>query len=517
MKCWRGGLHGMTVEPWPPRWLTPVPESAIEAGRVMEPVVDFAEAFGIVTKDSVAGKSGSALRLRPWQVSLFEHLFAYEDGGYRHSTQLVGVARKNGKSALGSVMGLYGLIIGPKGAEVYSVAAEKEQARIVFADARRMVEASEELSGITKLYRDAIEFPKLGSVYRVMSAESFSKEGLSPTLTIFDEVHAQRNRDLWDTFSLAMGSRGKMATMIGITTAGVKSDSTGRDSIAYTLYQYGQKVALGEVDDPTFFMAWWEAPEEADHRLPETWEYANPGLGDINAVSDFESSVRRTPEAEFRTKRCNQWVSSQLSWLPTGAWEACEAEFTVSPDDEIVLGFDGSFSGDASVIVGAVVPKGDDPVKVFMVKSWEKDITIHDDEWRVDIAEVEQTILDFCQAHPKVREVACDPFRWQRSMGILQDRGVPIVEWPSTSARRMVTAGALVFDAVMEKRLIHDGNPVLTRHLSNAITKVDNVGPRIVKDSRNSPRKIDAAVAMTIAVDRALGGGKLEEPPQFFD
>jgi phage terminase large subunit-like protein len=100
---------------------------------------------------------------------------------------------------------------------------------------------------------------------------------------------------------------------------------------------------------------------------------------------------------------------------------------------------------------------------------------------------------------------------------VLQDKGVPIVEWPSSAPRRMVVAGALVFDAVMEKRLIHDGNPILTRHLSNAITKVDNVGPRIVKDSRNSPRKIDAAVAMTICVDRALGGGKLLEPPQFFD
>jgi phage terminase large subunit-like protein len=505
------------VESWPPRWLTPVPEKAIQAGRDEEPICDFAEAYGLITKDSVAGGSGSPLVLRPWQVSLLEHMFAFENGGYRHQSQLVGMPRKNGKSALGSVIALYGLILGPKGAEVYSVAAEKEQARIVFQDAKRMLEGSPELSGITKLYRDAIELPKMGSVYRVVSAEAYSKEGLSPTLTVMDEVHAQKNRELYDTFSLAMGARGNLATLIGITTAGVKADSTGRDSIAYSLYQYGQKVARGEVDDPSFFMAWWEAPEEADHKLEDTWRIANPGLGDLNAIADFESAVRRTPEAEFRTKRCNQWVSSQLSWLPTGAWEACEAEFTVSPDDEIVLGFDGSFSGDASVIVGAVVPKGDESVKVFMVKSWEKDITIHDDEWRVDIAEVEQTILDFCQAHPKVREVACDPFRWQRSMGILQDKGVPIVEWPSTSARRMVTAGALVFDAVMEKRLIHDGNPVLTRHLSNAITKLDNVGPRIVKDSRNSPRKIDAAVAMTIAVDRALGGGKLEEPPQFFD
>ena len=506
----------MELNSWPPRWLTPVTKEAIERGRRLEPIADFAEAYGLITKDSVAGRSGEALALRPWQVNLLEHMFAFEGGGYRHQSQLVGVPRKNGKSALGSVIALYGLILGPKGAEVYSVAAEKEQARIVFADAKRMIEASEELSAITKLYRDAIELPKFGSVYRVVSAEAYSKEGLSPTMTVMDEVHAQKNRDLYDTFSLAMGARGKLATLIGITTAGVKADSTGRDSIAYSLYQYGQKVARGEVDDPSFFMAWWESAEEADHKNPDTWMQANPGFGDLNAVSDFESAVKRTPEAEFRTKRCNQWVSSQMSWLPTGSWEACEGEFVVSPDDEIVLGFDGSFSGDASVIVGAVVPQDDEPVKVFLVKSWEKDLNIHDDDWRVDIAEVEQTVLDFCQAHPKVREVACDPFRWQRSMQALEDKGVPIVEWPSTSARRMVPACAKVFDAVMESRLIHDGNPILARHLSNAVTKIDNMGPRIVKDSRNSPRKIDAAVAMVLAVDRALTGAKLEPVPEFF-
>jgi phage terminase large subunit-like protein len=101
-------------------------------------------------------------------------------------------------------------------------------------------------------------------------------------------------------------------------------------------------------------------------------------------------------------------------------------------------------------------------------------------------------------------------------MQALEEQGVPIVEWPSTSARRMVPACAKVFDAVTESRLIHDGNPILARHLGNAVTKIDNLGPRIVKDSRNSPRKIDAAVAMVLCVDRALTGAKLEPVPQFF-
>jgi phage terminase large subunit-like protein len=322
--------------------------------------------------------------------------------------------------------------------------------------------------------------------------------------------------------SLAMGSRGNLATLVAITTAGVKADTTGRDSIAYNLYQYGQKIARGEVDDPSFFMAWWEAAADADHRDPQTWVDANPGLAKngyppLVDLADFESAVRRTPEAEFRTKRANQWVSSQLSWLPNGAWEECEGEFEVQEDDEIVLGFDGSFSGDASVIVGAVIPKTeDDPVKVFLVKAWEKDLNIHDDDWRVDIADVEQTIIDFCQKHPNVREIACDPFRWQRSMQVLEELGLPIVEWPSTSPRRMVPACAKFYDSVVEKRLIHDGDPLLARHLSNTVTKIDNLGPRIVKENRNSPRKIDAAVAAVLAVDRATVGRIEEVVPQFF-
>jgi phage terminase large subunit-like protein len=397
---------------------------------------------------------------------------------------------------------------------VYSVAAEKEQARIVFADAKRTVEASPELSALTKLYRDAIELPSFNSVYRVLSAESVTKEGLSPTTVIFDELHAQPDRELFDVFSLAMGARGKLATLIAITTAGVRSDRTGKDSIAFNLYNYGKRLASGEEKDDTFFMAWWEAPEGADHRDPETWRLANPGFGDLNAESDFHSAIKRTPEAEFRIKRCNQWVSSVETWLPAGSWDECAGEVVLTSDDEIVLGFDGSYNGDASVIVGAVVPKNDEPVKVFMVKAWEKDLEHDGPEWRVDIGEVEQTVLDFCQKH-NVKEIACDPFRWQRSMEFLENQGLPVVAFPQ-SPQRMIKACAGFFDLVAEKRLVHDGDPLLSRHIGNTAIKLTPAGPHIKKENPNSPRKIDAAVAAILAVDRA--SGKIEETvvPEFF-
>jgi phage terminase large subunit-like protein len=314
--------------------------------------------------------------------------------------------------------------------------------------------------------------------------------------------------------SLAMGARGRLATLIAITTAGVKTDTTGQDSIAYSLYQYGQKVARGEIDDPTFFMAWWEAPAEADHRLRETWQLANPGFDDICSAEDFESAVRRTPEPEFRTKRCNQWVSSAISWLPTGSWDSCTGETSIEGKD-YVLGLDGSFSGDATIVTYATI---EDIPQVGIVGAWEKDVQIHDDTWRVDVLEVEETIRQFVKANPNVKEIACDPYRWTRTMQVLMDEGYPIVEYPSTNARRMVPACAKFYDAVVDQKMIHDGNPLLARHLSNAVVKVDNLGPRIVKENRASQRRIDAAVAAVLAFDRATSSRIEEEPlvPQFF-
>jgi len=500
---------------WPPAWLTPVTQEQIANGKG-ESVIAFAETFGIITKDSVAGKAGSSLVLRDWQKELLRHIFAYDEKGLKHRINLIGMPRKQGKSALASTLGVYGLLAqGINGAEVYSCAADKDQARIVFADAKKMIEANPDLLEMVKLYRDAIEVPSTNSVYRVLSAEAFSKEGLSPVTVIFDELHAQPNRELFDVMSLAQGARGNMASMIAITTAGVKVDSTGQDSIAYSLYQYGQKVASKEIQDPTFFMAWWEAPKDSDHRLPETWLAANPGIDDICALSDYESAVLRTPEAEFRTKRCNQWVSSAISWLPSGSWDVLAEPVELDTESEYVLGFDGSFSGDSTVIVGCRKPLNeDDKPYLFLVKAWEKPVDA-DDSWRVDILDAENAIRDFCAKY-KVREVACDPYRWQRSMEVLADAGIPIVEWPSTSARRMIPACANFFDAVVEKRLFHDGSPLLSRHLSNAVVKSDNLGVRIVKENRASNKRIDAAVAAILAYDRA--GAKMEKRivPKFF-
>ncbi len=233
---------------FPPQWLTPVPTDAIEQGEG-ELVIDFIEGFGIITKDSVAGKQGERLTLRDWQKDLIRHIYASDGQGFRSRVNLIGMPRKSGKSAIASAMAIFDTYFGPAGGETYSVAATREQARIVFSDAKRIVEANDELLKLAKLYRDAIEIPSTGSIYRVLSAEAFSAEGLNISACWFDELHAQPNRELFDVMSLAMGARGSLAHLVAITTAGVKTDSTGQDSIAFSLYNYGKRVASGEVED----------------------------------------------------------------------------------------------------------------------------------------------------------------------------------------------------------------------------------------------------------------------------
>jgi phage terminase large subunit-like protein len=475
-------------------------------------VCEFVEATCRVTKESIGGPAGELLRLRPWQRHLTGDLFARRGGDrrFRHRQALIGVPRKNGKSGLAAGWALAGLFLGPAGGEVYACAGEKEQARIVFGTARRMVEMDPELSGLARVYRDTIEVPSSGAVLRVLSAEAYSKEGLNPHFTIFDEVHVQPNRELWDVMALAQGARVE-PMMVGITTAGVRFDTTGQDSLCYGMYEHGKRVASGEVDDPGFYFAWWEpADSGADHRDRSTWMAANPAFDDLVAGEDFESAALRTPENEFRTKRLNQWVSQASAWLPAGAWDDCGGEPS-APDDgsTVILGFDGSFNNDSTALVG--VQPGVTP-RVFVVDAWERPVMAGND-WQVPVLDVEAAIRAACRRW-QVREIVCDPFRWARTYQVLEGEGLPVVEFPQSPAR-MTPATQRFYEAVVNGQLTHDGDPRLARHVGNCMLKTDARGSRLAKESRTSSRKIDLAVAAVMAFDRAQFS-KPKPVPQFF-
>jgi phage terminase large subunit-like protein len=504
----------MSEKSWPPRWLTEVPLDEQLRGDG-DLYADFAEAVCRVTKDSVASPAGKLLSLRPWQRELLRHSLARrEDGRFRHRTALVGMARKNGKSALAASMGLAGLTVGGNGSEIYSCAADRDQARIVFGTAKRMIELDQELSSMFTLYRDAIEFKEKASVYRVLSAEAYTKEGLNPSpLVIFDEVHAQPSWDLWNTLSLAGGARAD-SLLFGITTAGVKTQANGQDSLCYSLYQYGQRIVKEETKDPSFFFAWWEPTKpEGDHRDKNLWAEANPGLNDIVDLGDFESAVLRTPEAEFRTKRINCFVSTSVAWLPTGSWEAIEDKTRVPiPGEEVVLAFDGSFSNDSTALVQWSL--GGEKPHLSVIGLWERPEDA-EQGWYVPIAEVEQTIIGTARDNRiDVREIVFDPARWNRTFMVLDEEGLPVVAYPN-SAERMVPATQKFYEGVVNQSFTHDGDERLARHIANCVTKQSSRGVMVAKAS--SRRKVDAAVASIFGYDRATQPAPPKPPtPRYF-
>jgi len=471
---------------------------------------EFAEAVCRVTKDSVAAPAGQLLELREWQKELLNYALARrKDGRFKHRVALIGMARKNGKSALAASAGLSALTLGGNGSEIYSCAADRDQARIVFGTARRMVELDPELSSMFTLYKDAIEYKDKGSVYRALSAEAYTKEGLNPSpIVIFDEVHAQPNRELWDVMSLAGGARAD-SLLLGITTAGVKTQANGQDSLCYSLYQYGQKLVKGELVDPSFFFAWWEPKNpEADHRDKQLWIEANPGFGDIVDAEDFESAVLRTPEAEFRTKRINTFVSTTTAWLPTGAWEALiDTDRTPEQGENVILAFDGAFSNDSTALIAWLL--GGDKPHLMVVGIWERPDDA-EQGWHVPVAEVEQTIIDtFRNSNYQTKEIVFDPARWQRTFMVLDEQGMPVVSYPN-SAERMVPATQKFYEAVVNQSFTHDGDERMARHIANCVTKQSSRGVMVAKAS--SKRKVDAAVAAIFGYDRATQPAEPKKP-----
>ena len=448
-------------------------------------ICDFAETFLHVSKGRDAGYP---LVLTDWQQWLVKQIYERRgDGRLRYRRALVGLARKNGKSLLGSVIALNGLVEGGLGAEVYSAAGDRQQARIVFNEAKWQVQNSPSLAGICKVYRDAIEIPATGAIYRVLSSDAKLQQGLNPSTVVFDELHVQRTDDLWDALTLGSGARVD-PLVIGITTAGYDFDT-----ICGRLYQYGKQVAAGEVDDPSFGMWWWEAPEGCTVFDTDAWSVANPNLDlGLMDTEDMEVSAKQTGESAFRRYRLNQWVRVQESWLPAGAWEqGNDSSVRIDPARPVWVGLDMALKHDSIAVV--VAQPLEDGRVVVRSQIWMPE------SGRLDVSAVEFYLRDLHQRY-EVVEFAYDPAYFQRSAEILSDDGLPMVEFPQ-SRQRMVPACGNAYELIVGGKVVHDGSPMFTDQVLSAAQRMTDGGWRLSKGK--SRRKIDAAIALVIALDRA--------------
>jgi phage terminase large subunit-like protein len=350
----------------------------------------------------------------------------------------------------------------------------------VFDEAKRMVRADPELDALLRIQRWHIEGPN-DSIYRVLSADAELQQGLNPTFVIFDEVHVQPNRDLWDAMVLGMVRPGAM--IVGITTAGFD-----RTTLAWDLYERGR---AGEI----YF--WWREPADpdCDWRDPAAWAEANPALGDFLPLTVLEQDVTVTPESSFRRYHLNQWTTTHSAWLPHGAWSAIERlDRPIAPDEPVVLFLDGSWANDSTGIVGCTIR---DP-QLFVVDLWLPD----PDLGHIDMAAIERRLRE-TRGTNRVLEVAFDPRGFQDFFARFEAEGFPVEPWPTNSLDRMVPACAEFYRAVLAKHVHHDGDPRLAAHLANAVLKEDYLGARIRKGSKTSARKIDLAVCAVGAYNRA--------------
>lgn len=448
-----------------------------------ERVAAFIETYCRVVKGGVGNPAGELIRLRPWQREILAGLY---DADPRPRQGLVSVARKNGKSLLGAGIALYHLLAdGEESAEVLLASSDERTARVIFNVARRMVELDERMSGVLQIFQDRLYHPDSDSVLEALPADGNRLQGRNPSASIIDEVHVT-NPDTWDALALAGGTRSRPLTL-GLST----ECGPDPENLMARLVEHGRTG-----DDPAFYFREFTAPVGCALDDRDAWAAANPMLGDTLDPDHLASVLKTTREAAFRRFHLNQRVHAGGRWLPAGAWDDCKGAATVPDGVDVVLGFDGSYRDDSTALVVGTVA----PVPHFdVVQVWSA--PRNDDEWRVPISEVEQAIRDACRRWHVV-EIVCDPYRWARSMQVLEAEGLPVVEF-TWSPRRLTPATTDLYRAILAKEITHTGHPVLKQHVENAVIVSDGNGARIAKEGRHSKAKIDACAALLMAHSRA--------------
>jgi len=476
------------------------------------------------TKGELAGR---AIHLEPWQCFLLTTLFGWKAkaGNRRFRSAYVEVARGNGKSTLLSGIGLFCLCADHEpGAEVYSFATTREQAKIVFGDAQTMARgnrALQEAYGL-EVTAHALYVPATNSTFQAKSAEGSTLDGLNTHLAIIDELHAHKKRDVFDVVETSLGKR-RNSLMVSITTAGV--DRTG---ICYEQRTLVTKILSGSLQDESYFGIIYTLDPDDDWKSDEALAKANPNWGVSvrpEVIRALQAKAIATPSAEnnFKTKHLDVWCNADVGWMDMKAWDACADESLDESDfdgEPCWLGLDLASTSDMTAKVKIFQRKIDGSSHYYLFgdywlprtaiergvnsqyQGWEYLGYLHVCEGPVtDFAEIRDSILEDCGRY-SVQSVAYDPFQAVQLSKELSDDGVPMVLCKQTVAN--LSDPMKQFQAlVLDHRLHFNGDPVLTWMVSNVVCHVDvkeNIYPR--KDAPEN--KIDGVVAGIMALSRAL-------------
>ncbi len=475
---------------------------------------------------------GQAFDLLPWQETIIRDVFGTvkEDGFRQYNTAYVEIPKKNGKSELAAGVALY-MTCGDNewGAEVYGCASDRQQASIVFDVAVDMVEQCPALKKRIKPVMSVkrLVYKPTNSFYQVLSAEAYTKHGLNVHAVIFDELHSQPNRELFDVMTKGSGDARTQPLFFLITTAG-----TDRHSVCFEQHQKAEDILCGRKADPTFYPVIYGAADDADWTSEEVWYRANPSLGhtiDIGKVRNACLSARDNPAEEniFRQLRLNQWVKQSTRWMQMEKWDACA--FPVDEGEllgrECYGGLDLSSSIDITAFVLVFPPRDDTEKYVFLPYFWipEENMVrrVRRDHVPYDVWEkqgflettegdvihygfIESFIEDLGKRF-HIKEIAFDRWGAVQMVQNLEGLGFTVVPF-GQGFKDMSPPSKRLMELVLERNVAHGGHPVLRWMMDNIFVRTDPAG-NIKPDKEKSTEKIDGAVAAVMALDRAVRNG----------
>jgi len=461
-------------------------------------------------------RGGQPFLLERWQVDYVRALFATHNDVRKIRTSLLAVGRKNGKSTLAAGLALKLLLEPEPGVEVYSVAAARDQARLVFDTARIAVEQSPVLSQFLKVYRNAIVCERTHGTYKALSAEAGIQHGLSPHGVIFDELHAQPNRELVDVMATSMGAR-RQPLMVYITTAGYD-----RKSVCWEVWKYAEAVASGAIKDDTFLPAIFAAPPEADWKSEATWAMANPNLG-VSVKAEFlRSECARAIEMPayentFRQLYLNQWTEQDKRWLRMDHWAQGNKPCPVSlAGRECWAGLDLATTYDTTALV-LLFPLEDGTYWVephFWIPSENMHARVRRDKVPYDLWDkqghlrvTDGNVTDYDRVRADInalakkyqlRGVAIDRWNATQLATQLQGDGVNVVGFGQGYGSMSAPAKRLE-SLVVGGKLLHGGHPVLTWQAGNVAIQSDYAG-NIKPSKAKSSERIDGMVSLVMSV-----------------
>lgn len=481
------------------------------------------------TKGTWAGKH---FELIDWQEQIIRDLFGVlKPNGYRQfNTAYIEIPKKQGKSELAAAVALLLLCgDGEERAEVYGCAADRNQAKIVFDVAVDMVRFCPALSKRVKILESQkkITYLPTNSSYQVLSADVANKHGFNTHGVIFDELHTQPNRKLFDVMLQGSGDARMQPLYFLITTAG-----NDTNSICYEVHQKAIDIAEGRKVDPTFYSVIYGGAEDEDWTDPKVWKKANPSLGitvGIDKVKAACESAQQNPGEEnaFRQLRLNQWVKQSVRWMPMDKWDACA--FPISEDDlegRICYGgLDLSSTTDITAFV-LVFPPLDDEDKYYILPYfwipeetldlrvrrdhvpydlWERQGTLMTTEGNVVHYGYIEKFIERLGERFNIREIAFDRWGAVQMVQNLEGMGFTVVPF-GQGFKDMSPPTKELMKLVLEEKIAHGGHPVLRWMMDNIFIRTDPAG-NIKADKEKSTEKIDGAIATIMGLDRAIRCG----------